>query len=77
MKAPARGRCFDPLGLWLCGLAALGLVRAWMYLVRDAASASASAIGWTWLGGSILLGAIGAFLLARAWMHARGQGRRD
>ena len=72
---PIQRRRFDPLGLWLCGLAALGLARAWMYLVRD--SGSAGAIGWVWLGGSILFGVTGLFLLARAWMHARRHAKRD
>lgn len=70
MSAPRRGGRADPLGLWLCGLAALGLARSWLYLVRDAGDAGA--IGWIWLGGAALFGAIGAFLLARAWRRGRG-----
>lgn len=66
---PAHRRRFDPLGLWLCGLAALGLARAWMYLVRDAGSAGA--IGWIWFGGSLLLGGIGVVLLLRGLAAAR------
>lgn len=65
MSGPARGRGIDPLGLWLCGLAALGLARAWLYLVRDAGTGGA--VGWFWLGGSLLLGAIGAALLVRTF----------
>ena len=64
----ARGRRLDPLGLWLCGLAALGLARAWLYLVRDAGGAGA--VGWVWLGGSLLMAAAGLALLLR------GLGRR-
>ena len=60
--APDRRR-LDPLGLWFCGLAGLGLARAWLYLVRDAGSAGA--VGWIWLGASLLLGAVGAVLLLR------------
>jgi hypothetical protein len=60
-------RRVDPLGLWLCGLALLGLARAWMYLVRDAGSAAA--VGWVWLGGSLLLGAVGALLLIRGLLR--------
>ncbi|MBJ6983663.1 hypothetical protein [Luteimonas sp. MC1750] len=56
-------RRLDPLGLWLCGLAALGLARAWLYLVRDAGSAGA--VGWIWFGGALLLGATGLALLMR------------
>ena len=63
---PAPGRRLDPLGLWLCGLAVLGLARSWMYLVRDAGSAGA--IGWIWLGGSLLMAAAGAALLLRGWL---------
>ncbi|GGK11200.1 hypothetical protein [Luteimonas terricola] len=70
----ARGRRFDPLGLWLCGLAALGLARAWMYLVRDAGSAGA--IGWIWFGGSLLLGGIGVALLLRGLATSRRGPRR-
>ena len=63
-----RGRRFDPLGLWLCGLAALGLARAWLYLVRDAGTAGP--VGWIWLGGSVLLAGIGLALLARGLLRA-------
>lgn len=66
---PARTRRFDPLGLWLCGLAAIGLARAWLYLVRDAGSIGA--VGWIWLWGSVLLGGIGLVLLVRGLAHAR------
>jgi len=61
---PPRTRRPDPLGLWLCGLAILGLARAWLYLVRDAGAAGA--VGWAWLGGSLLLAAFGAALLVRS-----------
>lgn len=69
MTRPARRRRFDPLGLWFCALAALGLARAWLYLVRDAGGAGA--VGWAWLGGSLLLGAIGAALLLRGLVAHR------
>ena len=64
-----RPRRFDPLGLWLCGLAMLGLARAWLFLVRDAGSAGA--IGWIWLWGSVLLAAVGLGLLLRGLVQAR------
>lgn len=57
------GQRIDPLGLWLCGLAILGLARSWMYLVRDAGAAGA--VGWIWFGGSLLMAAIGVGLLLR------------
>jgi len=68
---PARPRRLDPLGLWLCGLAVLGLARAWLYLVRDAGAAGP--LGWIWLGGAVLLAATGAALLLRGLARARGR----
>lgn len=62
-SANRAGRRLDPLGLWLCGLAALGLARAWLYLVRDAGGAGA--VGWIWLGGALLLGVTGLAVLVR------------
>ena len=66
---PAGRRRADPLGLWLCGLAALGLARAWLYLVRDAGAAGA--VGWIWFGGSVLLGVAGLVLLLRGLRPGR------
>jgi hypothetical protein len=63
-------RRVDPLGLWLCALAVLGLARSWLYLVRDAASAGA--IGWIWLAGSALMAGIGAALLWRGFAARPG-----
>ena len=60
-------RRLDPLGLWLCGLALLGLARSWLYLVRDAGAAGA--IGWIWLAGSVLMAAAGAGLLLRSLLR--------
>ena len=65
---PARGRHLDPLGLWFCGLGALGLARAWLYLVRD--GGTAGAVGWIWLGGSVMLACAGLALLVRRWLAA-------
>ena len=61
-RRPAARR-IDPLGAWLCGLALLGLARAWLYLVRDAGAAGA--VGWIWLGGSVLMAVGGLALLGR------------
>lgn len=73
--APAtRMRRVDPLGLWLCGLAVLGLTRAWLYLVRDAGTAGA--VGWIWLWGSVLLAGIGLALLVRGLVRAGRSGQR-
>ncbi|MGY0650534.1 hypothetical protein ACW7GZ_01490 [Luteimonas sp. A537] len=75
--APPPRRRLDPLGLWLCGLAILGLARTWMYLVRD--GGAAGAVGWIWFGGSLLMAVIGFVLLARGLpVVARPQpGRTD
>jgi hypothetical protein len=67
-RPPARRRGADPLGLWLCGLAVLGLARAWLYLVRD--GATADPVGWTWLGGSLLLALLGSILVLRSLLGA-------
>jgi hypothetical protein len=69
MAANARRRSLDPLGLWLCGLAVVGLARAWLYLVRDAGGAGP--VGWIWLGGSLLMAAAGIVLLLRGAMRRR------
>jgi hypothetical protein len=69
-RTHARGRRIDPLGLWLCGLAAIGLARAWLYLVRDAGSAGT--VGWIWLGGSLLMAVTGLALLLRGTRRNRG-----
>lgn len=67
-------RRFDPLGLWLCGLAVLGLARAWLYLVRDAGAAGA--VGWVWLAGSVPMAAVGLVLLARGLLRGAAAARR-
>lgn len=64
---PALSGRLDPLGLWLCGLAVLGLVRSWMYLVRD--SGATGPLGWIWLGGSLLMVAAGTALLLRGLLR--------
>ncbi len=67
---PSTGRPrADPLGLWLCCLAALGLARAWLYLVRDAGAAGA--VGWIWFVGSMLMGVAGLVLLLRGVRRGR------
>lgn len=63
------------LGLWFAGLGVLGLARWAMRHARDG-SASDIAIH-AWLFGSLALTALGAWLLARAFVahrrHARGR----
>lgn len=68
-------RRLDPLGLWLCGLALLGLARSWLYLVRD--GGAAGAIGWIWLAGSLLMAGAGAALLLRGLLKGGGQHAGD
>ncbi|MBB1472640.1 hypothetical protein H5368_06325 [Luteimonas sp. MC1782] len=68
MAGPAHRRRIDPLGLWFCGLAVLGLARAWLYLVRD--GGTAGAVGWAWLAGSLLLAGIGLGLACRGLARA-------
>ena len=63
------GRRLDPLGAWLCAMGALGLARAWLYLVRD--GSTADPVGWIWLGGSTLLACGGLALLWRGWRRRR------
>ncbi|MBJ7574820.1 hypothetical protein [Luteimonas sp. MC1828] len=73
MAAPARRRRVDPLGLWFCSLAALGLARAWLYLVRD--GGDAGAVGWAWLGGSLLLACLGVGIVLRGLRRPRPDAR--
>lgn len=53
------------LGLWFCALAALGLLRYFMGHSRHPEHA-ADTVMRLWLGGSILLGLVGVYLLVRA-----------
>jgi hypothetical protein len=53
----------DPLALWFLGLAALGLVRSWLVLVRE--PGGWTALGIAWLGGSLLLALAGLWLMLR------------
>lgn len=53
------------LGLWFCGLSFLGLLRVFARYSRDPQSL-AQTVMQVWIGGSLLLGAIGVWLLVRA-----------
>ena len=53
------------LGLWFCALSVLGLLRVIARYSRDE-QALAETVMQLWLGGSLLLGALGAWLVARA-----------
>ena len=66
------------LGLWFCAIAAVGLLQFYARAFDDGRF-EPGAIAWIWLGGGIVLGAIGLTLLVRAWRRrgdAAGQGRR-
>jgi hypothetical protein len=52
------------LALWFLGIAALGLLRWWMKVGREGAAAQAPD-AMLWLGGSLLLAAIGLLALWR------------
>ena len=51
------------LGLWFLGIAALGFMRWWMKIGREAGSAQAPDV-MLWLAGSIAMAAVG---LAALW----------
>lgn len=55
----------NALGLWFLGIAALGFMRWWMKVGREAASAQAPDAS-LWLAGSIAMAAIGLVALWRA-----------
>ena len=53
------------LGLWFCGLSVLGLLRVYARYSRDGHALTDTTMQ-VWLGGSLLLGVFGLWLLARA-----------
>jgi hypothetical protein len=67
MRAIARlraGMSRHALGLWFCGIAVLGLLRAWAAVAREGHAASSPAT-WPWLLGSALCAivAVASFLV--------------
>ena len=56
------------LGLWLLGIAALGLLRWWMKALREGAPAGTPDV-WLWLVGSLACAIAGAVALWRARRH--------
>ncbi|GAA5077520.1 hypothetical protein [Lysobacter panacisoli] len=62
------------LALWFCGLSALGLLRFFMRVSRDP-NAWTDTVMQVWLIGSLLLGAIGAWLSWRAFAAHRRERR--
>lgn len=55
----------NALGLWFLAIAALGLMRWWMKVAREGASAFAPDVA-LWLAGSIAMAAIGLIALWRS-----------
>ena len=53
------------LGLWFLGIAALGFLRWWMKIARDAGPVQAPDV-MLWLAGSIAMAAIGLLALWRS-----------
>lgn len=53
------------LGLWFLGMAALGFLRWWMKIGRDAGTVQAPDV-MLWLAGSIAMAAVGLVALWRA-----------
>ena len=53
------------LGLWFLGIAALGFMRWWMMVGREAGSAHAPDV-MLWLAGSITMAAVGLVALWRS-----------
>ena len=54
------------IGLWFCGIAALGLLRWWMKVVRENGAADALDAK-LWLAGAVVFAGAGAWTLWRTW----------
>ncbi len=54
----------NALGLWFCGLAALGALRCWMKIVREGQSPWPPDV-WPWIAGTALCAVVGITLLLR------------
>ena len=52
------------LGLWFCAIAALGLLRVWMKIVREGQAPWPPDL-WPWIVGSALCAAVGVAMLVR------------
>ncbi|MDQ3510731.1 MAG: hypothetical protein M3414_03400 [Pseudomonadota bacterium] len=52
------------IGLWLCGIGALGFLQFYLRAVRG--QTQADIIAWLWLGGAIVVTAIGLVVVLRA-----------
>ena len=66
MSAPEPGfLARAAIGLWLCGIGALGFLQFWLRALRGA-SPQAGTIAWLWLAGAIAVTAVGIALIVRA-----------
>lgn len=54
------------IGLWFIGIAALGLMRWWMKVVRENGAADALDAK-LWLAGALVFALVGGWMLWRAW----------
>jgi len=53
------------IGLWLCGIGALGFLQFWLRALRGG-NPQVETIAWLWLAGAIVVTAIGIVLVVRA-----------
>lgn len=66
MNAPAPGfLARAAIGLWLCGIGALGFLQFWLRALRGA-NPQVETIAWLWLAGAIVITSIGIVLVVRA-----------
>ena len=66
MSAPEPGfLARAAIGLWLCGIGALGFLQFWLRALRGA-NPHADTIAWLWLAGAIVVTSIGIVLVLRA-----------
>ncbi|MDQ3288049.1 MAG: hypothetical protein M3Q42_07265 [Pseudomonadota bacterium] len=67
MSDPGPGSGFlarAAIGLWLCGIGALGFLQFYLRAVRGAAEPDL--IAWLWLAGAIVVTAIGLVIVMKA-----------
>jgi len=63
------------MGLWLCGVAALGLLQFYARTLREPPFAPGT-IDWLWLAGSLTVAVVGIGLVIRAARRQRGRARQ-
>ena len=66
MSAPEPGfLARAAIGLWLCGIGALGFLQFWLRALRGT-NPEFGTIAWLWLVGAIVVTAVGIALVLRA-----------